>query len=127
MFSGVWLSSRYRWFGVWRRVVSRAPLIAIALCAPASLAPGAEAQEQPFKSTDPGYPYSVYREVAEDVLSLGLWPDDSRTFSCEHNYYGANPCLSSISLWRSFADRFQLERNRVSAHIFQAYIRRDYA
>ena len=110
------------------RVWPRAFLFAICLGTLANLARGAAAQEQeqPYRSTDPGYPYSVYREVAEDVLALGLWPDDSRTFSCEHNYYGANPCLSSISLWRKFADRFQLERNRVSAEIFQAYIRRDY-
>jgi hypothetical protein len=100
--------------------------IAIAMLAGLARGAAAQEQEQPYKSADPGYPYSVYREVAEDVLSLKLVPDDSRTFSCEHNYYGANPCLSSISPWRNFADRFQLERNRISAQIFQAYIRRDY-
>ncbi len=104
----------------------RALLFAIGICVLASVARGSAAQEQPYKSADPGYPYSVYREVAEDVLALGLSPDDGRTLSCAHNYYGQNPCLSSISLWRDFADRHQLKRDRVSAKIFQAYIRRDY-
>ena len=87
--------------------------------------PGAAAADR-YRSSDTGYPYSVYPEVAEDVLRLGLEPDSGRKFDCEHNYFAANPCFESITLWREFADRHDLERDWTSARIFQYYIRRDY-
>ena len=86
----------------------------------------AAAEEERYRSTDPGYPYSVYREVAEDVLDLGLIANDGRDASCFHNYYSWNPCTRSIGLWREFADRHGLAQDRISAQIFESYVRRDY-
>ncbi len=78
------------------------------------------------ESKDPGYRLSVYQEVADEVLALGLDPDSGGKFECQHNYYAGYPCRGSISLWREFADRNGLGRDRRSASIFEAYIRRDY-
>ena len=101
-----------------------APVLAL-LVALGAWTPGASADDR-FRSDDNGYPYSLYPEVAEDVLRLGLEPDSGRNIDCEHNYFSANPCFESIPLWREFADRHGLERDWNSAHIFQYYIRRDY-
>ncbi len=85
-----------------------------------------EAVADPRKSKDPGYRLSVYQEVADEVLALGLIPWDGSKRGCQHNYYGDKPCLRSFSLWRKFADRHGLDRDHTSALIFQAYVRRDY-
>ena len=113
---------------VFRRLVGtalRAALLGFGICLLTSLSRGVWAEDD-FRSADPGYPYSVYGEVAEDVLSLRLWANDGRDQGCQHNYFAQNPCTRSIGLWREFADRHQLERDRTSAKIFEAYIRRDY-
>ena len=86
--------------------------------------PAARADQYP--SRDEGYRYSVYEEIAEQVLKLGLEPWNGSDRACQHNYFGDNPCLSSVALWRAFADGNGLKRNQTSARIFQAYVNRDY-
>ncbi len=89
-------------------------------------APALAATEFQYRSTDPGYPYPVYEDIAEDVLNLGLVVDSGRDNDCVHNYYSWNPCLKSIKFWRAFAERHGLAEDRISAKIFEAYVRRDY-
>jgi hypothetical protein len=88
--------------------------------------PAFAASEFPYRSTDPGYPYPVYEDIAEEVLNLGLVADSGRDNGCVHNYFSWNPCLKSIKFWRAFAARHGLAEDHVSAKIFEAYVRRDY-
>lgn len=107
-------------------IPGRGALIVLFLALSMLAARAGAASEFRYRSTDSGYPYPVYEDVAEDVLSMGLVTDSGRDSGCVHNYYSWNPCLKSIKFWRAFAARHGLAEDHISAKIFEAYVRRDY-
>lgn len=60
--------------------------------------------------------------IASDVQGLNLARyQDNRSKGCDLNPYGPKPCLEIISVWREFAERYDLADNQANARIFAAY------
>lgn len=105
---------------------SLSALFLAALFAVVVAAPSSGSWAAGHEKKNPLYNSSQYSDVADDVARLGLLDWDGTNRGCQPNYYADNPCRAVIPLWREFAARHDLEENRRSADLFEAYIRGDY-